>query len=230
MRKISFFIILILISSSFNSCNNSTSESDKTSATDAYDSLSVVSDTVSQHPTTFSTAIHQMTNDLNQIPITGDADRDFTVILKSHQQGAIELAQAELRMGENNSLKKIAQDISNSYKPEITSLKNFSDSIKKGPLALSLSKDYENTGFGEVIAKYKSMTWDIAKMDTNMVADKQFVATIIPHLQSAVYLAEGFLKFGKEPWLIQKSKQTITLKMKQIQKLKEWTNANKRTP
>ena len=42
---------------------------------------------------------------------TGDVDRDFVATMVPHHQGAIEMAQAELRYGHNEQLRRIAQEI-----------------------------------------------------------------------------------------------------------------------
>lgn len=42
---------------------------------------------------------------------TGDADRDFANMMIAHHQGAIDMAQAELRHGRNEQLRRIAQEI-----------------------------------------------------------------------------------------------------------------------
>lgn len=41
----------------------------------------------------------------------GDVDRDFVAAMVPHHQGAIEMAQAELRYGRNEQLRRIAQEI-----------------------------------------------------------------------------------------------------------------------
>jgi uncharacterized protein (DUF305 family) len=41
----------------------------------------------------------------------GDVDRDFVAAMVPHHQGAIEMAQAELRHGRNEQLRRIAQEI-----------------------------------------------------------------------------------------------------------------------
>ena len=41
----------------------------------------------------------------------GDVDRDFVATMVPHHQGAIEMAQAELRYGHNEQLRRIAQEI-----------------------------------------------------------------------------------------------------------------------
>jgi hypothetical protein len=42
---------------------------------------------------------------------TGDIDRDFVAMMVPHHQGAIDMAQAELRYGRNAQLRHIAQEI-----------------------------------------------------------------------------------------------------------------------
>ena len=42
---------------------------------------------------------------------SGDVDRDFVATMVPHHQGAIEMAQAELRYGHNEQLRRMAQEI-----------------------------------------------------------------------------------------------------------------------
>ena len=42
---------------------------------------------------------------------SGDIDRDFSAMMIPHHQGAIDMAQAELRYGKNEQLRRIAQEI-----------------------------------------------------------------------------------------------------------------------
>ena len=42
---------------------------------------------------------------------SGNVDRDFVATMVPHHQGAIEMAQAELRYGHNEQLRRIAQEI-----------------------------------------------------------------------------------------------------------------------
>jgi uncharacterized protein (DUF305 family) len=55
-------------------------------------------------------AMTKMMNDMAVKP-TGDVDRDFVAMMVPHHQGAIDMAQAELRYGHDARLKRIAQEI-----------------------------------------------------------------------------------------------------------------------
>jgi hypothetical protein len=54
---------------------------------------------------------------------TGDVDRDFTAMMIPHHQGAIEMAQAELRYGKNEQLRRIAQEIIVDQQQEIAAMR-----------------------------------------------------------------------------------------------------------
>jgi hypothetical protein len=54
---------------------------------------------------------------------TGDVDRDFTEMMIPHHQGAIDMAQAELRYGHNEQLRRIAQEIIVEQQQEIAAMR-----------------------------------------------------------------------------------------------------------
>lgn len=56
-------------------------------------------------------------------PPTGDIDRDFVAMMTPHHQGAIDMAVAELRHGNNAQLKRIAQEIIVDQQQEIAAMK-----------------------------------------------------------------------------------------------------------
>jgi len=53
----------------------------------------------------------------------GDVDRDFVQTMIPHHQGAIEMAQAELRHGRNEQLRRIAQEIVVEQQQEIVAMR-----------------------------------------------------------------------------------------------------------
>ena len=50
---------------------------------------------------------------------SGDADRDFAAMMIPHHQGAIEMAQAQLRYGKDERLRRLAQGIIVEQRQEI---------------------------------------------------------------------------------------------------------------
>ena len=58
-----------------------------------------------------------------EIEPSGDVDHDFAAMMVPHHQGAIEMAQAELRHGHNEQLRRIAQGIIVEQQQEIAAMR-----------------------------------------------------------------------------------------------------------
>ena len=54
------------------------------------------------------------------VPLSGDPDRDFARVMIPHHQGAIDMALAELRYGNDKRLRRLAQEIVVDQQQEIT--------------------------------------------------------------------------------------------------------------
>jgi hypothetical protein len=54
---------------------------------------------------------------------SGDVDKDFVAMMTPHHQGAIEMAQAELRYGHNERLRRMAQEIIVTQQQEIAAMR-----------------------------------------------------------------------------------------------------------
>src|ERR1700682_3337675 len=54
---------------------------------------------------------------------SGDVDHDFVASMIPHHQAAIDMAQAELRYGHNEKLRRLAQEIIAAQQPEIAAMR-----------------------------------------------------------------------------------------------------------
>jgi len=68
------------------------------------------------------TAMSKMMVDMGITP-SGDVDRDFVAMMVPHHQGAIDMAQAELRYGHNDQLRRMAQEIIVTQQQEIAAMR-----------------------------------------------------------------------------------------------------------
>ena len=59
------------------------------------------------------------------VPYSGDADRDFVAGMIPHHQGAVDMAQVELKYGKDPALKKLAQNIIASQQKEIAFMRQW---------------------------------------------------------------------------------------------------------
>lgn len=59
------------------------------------------------------------------MPMSGNPDVDFAMMMRVHHQGAIQMAEMELKSGKEPQMRKIAQRIIAAQKKEITELDKF---------------------------------------------------------------------------------------------------------
>jgi hypothetical protein len=72
-----------------------------------------------------SESVNAMTKMMVEMGIrpSGDVDSDFVSMMTPHHQGAIEMAQAELRYGHNEQLRRMAQEIIVTQQQEIAAMR-----------------------------------------------------------------------------------------------------------
>ena len=68
------------------------------------------------------------------LPGTGDPDRDFAAMMIPHHQGAVEMAEAELRFGRDERLRRLAQGIIVEQRQEIAVMRQVLETLP--PVAL----------------------------------------------------------------------------------------------
>ena len=167
-------------------------------------------------------AMDKMMTDMHQMTMSGNVDHDFAMMMKSHHQAAVDMAQAELESGKNEELKKMAQKIIDAQKKEISELDSFLDKHKNP------EKNYDpamkDEGFSKVMNQNMTMMMDMPKMDHKSTTDEHFVQMMIPHHQGAVQMAEGFVQFGKDPVLISIAKKMIADQKMEIEQFKKWSD------
>ncbi len=59
---------------------------------------------------------------MESMEMTGDADRDFAAMMKVHHQGAIDMAQMELKHGKDPKMRAMAKRIISAQQKEINEL------------------------------------------------------------------------------------------------------------
>ena len=70
-------------------------------------------------------AMKDMNARMTSMPMTGDHDVDFAMMMRVHHEGAIRMAEAELRNGKNAEMKKMGRSIISAQKKEIAQIDRF---------------------------------------------------------------------------------------------------------
>lgn len=71
------------------------------------------------------TMMKDMNDKMSSMPMTGNPDIDFAMMMRIHHQGAIDMAQAELRDGKAPQMRKMANEIISAQKKEIAEIDKF---------------------------------------------------------------------------------------------------------
>jgi uncharacterized protein (DUF305 family) len=64
-------------------------------------------------------AMKKMDHDMAAAPMNGHADHDFVTMMIPHHQGAIDMAEGELKYGKDPAMRRLAQEIIADQKSEI---------------------------------------------------------------------------------------------------------------
>ena len=78
-----------------------------------------------------------MNDKMSSMPMSGNPDVDFAMMMRIHHQGAIDMAQAELRDGKAPQMRKMASAIISAQKKEIAEIDKF---LAKGHQGAAMKK------------------------------------------------------------------------------------------
>lgn len=224
MKNYRFIIGTLALAFSLSACQNKTS---KTEATDSLTGSGSNMTTVDKAASAdgMKGAMDKMMNEMHQMTMTGNTDYDFAMMMKSHHQGAVDMAQAELDSGQDDTLKQMAQKIKDGQTAEINELQSFIDSHKNP--AKNYDPANKDTGFGKELKENMDMMMNAPKTEQHASVDKGFVHMMVPHHESAIDMAEGFIKYGKDQGLISLAKKIIAEQQKEIDQFKKWDQSHK---
>ena len=199
-----------------NNANNHAVNTDSPNHPDHHEPSSHTTNQSTINPVTAT--MDRMMQDMHNTKPTGNNDIDFAAMMLEHHKGAVEMSKVEVGKGSNVEMKAFAQKVIDDQNKEIGFMQGF---ISKAPETSSSN----SAGFQKALNG--SMT---AMMNDNTTIyndiDKDFAAQMIPHHQSAVDMAEAYLKFGHDPGLRSLCRNIINSQAKEIDWLKEWLAKN----
>lgn len=146
---------------------------------------------------------------------TGDVSHDFVALMVPHHQGAIDMAESELRYGRNELLLRIAQEIVVEQLQEIAAMRiavgekvspdeallaaaTPAASRAPGPVGAATAA-HSLKGEAPFIAENNSARDRMMKgmsITPSGDVDRDFVALMVPHHQGAIDMAEAALRYG----------------------------------
>ncbi len=166
------------------------------------------------------TLMHQMMSQMDTVPKTNDPEIDFLKMMRVHHQGAINMANLELKEGKNDSLKRTAQKIIKEQQEEITQFSAFLATHSANNSVPQFTMEHEESMMKMAkIADVQFITGDI---------DNDFATLMIPHHQAATENAMTYLKYGNDEQVTVWAHKIIDTQKMEIIELSNWLIANKR--
>ena len=166
------------------------------------------------------TLMHQMMSQMDTVSKTNDPEIDFLKMMRVHHQGAINMANLELKEGKNDNLKRTAQKIIKEQQEEIMQFNAF------------LATHSVNHSIPEFLMEHEESMMKMTKFaDIQFITgdiDNDFATLMIPHHQAATENSMTYLKYGNEEQVTIWALKIITTQRMEIIEFSNWLIANKR--
>ncbi|PRY34935.1 uncharacterized protein (DUF305 family) [Spirosoma oryzae] len=165
--------------------------------------------------------MHANMTQMNAMKMTGDADHDFAMMMQMHHQGAIDMANQELKAGNDQTMKTMAQNIITSQTTEKAQFAQFISSHT--PTASSAGQAFDMMAMQDMDKMMKAQ-------DTRILtgrSDVDFAALMIDHHQSALDMAQNELKYGTVNTMRQMAQKIIDEQKTEISQFQDWLITNK---
>lgn len=158
--------------------------------------------------------MHQMMAKMDTMKMTKDPDNDFAMMMRTHHQGAIDMANLELKSGTDATMKQMAQSIVQSQQAEITQLTAFL--VSHPPHAND--PDFDMMQMDNMTASGKQADLQIINGDI----DHDFAILMIGHHQSAIENSRLEIIHGQEQSMKTMGTNIIAAQMKEIGQFQNW--------
>src|SRR5215203_1986376 len=142
------------------------------------------------------------------------SDKAFIDAMVPHHQGAIEMAEVALKNAEHEEIKELSHNIISSQQAEIEELK----AIKKeefgtSQVPMEMSQE-QMQGMG--------MMMDSQELADKEPFDKAFIDAMIPHHQSAIWMAQVAHEESKIPAIKDLAQNIISAQRAEIEHMTHW--------
>lgn len=165
-------------------------------------------------------SMHAIMSRMEAMTMTNDPEIDFGKMMTMHHQGAINMSNAQIQAGSNDSLKRFAQKVIKDQQSEIQQLQTI--------LATQTVNNMDMEYMNEQMEGMKKMD---AMMDVQLITgniDNDYATLMIIHHQAAIDDASGYLHHGNNTQLKTIANSIIKAQTTEIQELGNWLKANKR--
>jgi uncharacterized protein (DUF305 family) len=142
------------------------------------------------------------------------SDRRFIDAMVPHHQGAIAMAKVALKHAEREEIKELSRNIISSQQAEIEELKTVKkEEFGTSQVPMEMSPQ-QMRGMG--------MMMDPQQLANRKPFDKAFIDAMIPHHQSAIYMAQVAQEESKIPAIKDLAENIVSAQRREIEQMKQW--------
>ncbi|KLT73298.1 hypothetical protein PL75_03505 [Neisseria arctica] len=168
------------------------------------------------HIQAYLQSMEHMHHGMNQAAYIANPDAAFNAGMIPHHQGAVAMAEIELKYGQDPTMRKLAKNIIAAQKAEIETMSNW---LKQHPTTTPPSgKAYPHTQAYLGLNQHHAMA-DAAKHPDPDIA---FAQAMIPHHQGAIDMAEIQLRYGTNPATRKLAESIIAAQRPEIDLMRNW--------
>jgi uncharacterized protein (DUF305 family) len=200
--------ILLMFFSLFSA--NSCKQNDEDENPEINHSMSMNSDLMQSMKKTSTT--------MTKTKMNGDFDYDFANLMIMHHQMAIDMSKVEIEKGSDQTIVNMAKGIVAAQEIEIREMQEFIKNYK-----VSATNNQTSNSF-KISTEMKSMMDKMNEVNISQNIDRDYVAMMIPHHESAVKMSKMLLQFGTQNDLVDLSKNIIEDQTFEIDEFKKWQN------
>ena len=168
-------------------------------------------------------AMNEMMTKMHAEKPKGNTDHDFAHHMLAHHQGAVVMADIQLRDGKDATMRQLAEKIKADQQQEIVALEAAATRLDNAPTNYK-PQDPADSFTSKMKASMDGMMQNMPKTVAN--PDMNFNMLMTVHHQSAVDMAKAELDHGKDTKLKAMAQLMITAQEKEIQQLKAWHQQN----
>ena len=218
-------LLAIAFATALSACSQPTADTEQTAALSTQNAQETQHAAHAHHDTSMPMAAHtseymQSMNTMHDAMMAAatkaHADVAFVEGMIPHHQGAIQMAQIELKYGKDAAMRKLAQDIIDTQQTEIEFMQNW--------LTTAQDKDAIDANSEHAKAYLSDMSIHDAMMTGvhHEDADIAFAQGMIPHHQGAIQMAQIELKYGKDAAMRKLAQDIIDAQNPEIALMKQW--------
>ena len=163
--------------------------------------------------------MNDMHEDMMESMQANDADVAFAKGMLPHHEGAVDMAEIQLKYGKDETMRKLAEDVIAAQEAEIKQMENWLEAnpdTEEQPHTNEMRQAYD--------ASMKSMHDDMMQGILSEDADMAFAKGMLPHHEGAVAMAEIQLKYGKNEEMRKLAQEIIDAQKAEIDLMQNWIN------